>query len=256
MTTPATAAAGSGANPYGLLPALQGGGVISWSVFIILTLSLAISIFILLSKLAEQQKIINQGKKMRTTFWSAPNLRDGAAKLDKNSAYRQVVDDGLLAEDQHTRLTDPVDQHEWVNNSIARSTNSIGAKLASGLPFLATVGSVAPFVGLFGTVVGIYRALIAIGASGQASIDKVAGPVGEALIMTALGLITAVPAVLAYNWLLGRNKNVMKDLTGFANDVHAYMVSGGAVRPTTGLTRPTTAPTKVAATASGVQTKA
>ena len=253
MTTPATAAAGSGSNPYGLLAALQGGGVISWSVFIILTLSLAISIFILLSKLAEQQKIINQGKKMRTTFWSAPNLRDGAAKLDKNSAYRQVVDDGLLAEDQHTRLTDPVDQHEWINNSIARSTASIGAKLSSGLPFLATVGSVAPFVGLFGTVVGIYRALIAIGASGQASIDKVAGPVGESLIMTALGLITAVPAVLAYNWLLARNKTVMKDLVSFANDIHAYMVSGGAVRPAHGTVR--TAAPKVAATASGVQTR-
>ncbi|WBO22196.1 MotA/TolQ/ExbB proton channel family protein [Sphingomonas abietis] len=252
MTTPATAAGASGAEQYGLIPALQQGGVISWSVFILLVLSLFISLFILMSKWWEQQKIINQSKGVRGSFWSAPNLRDAATKLEKNSAYRQIVDDGLLAEDQHTKLTDPIDQHEWINNSIARSTASIGAKLSGGLPFLATVGSVAPFVGLFGTVVGIYRALIAIGAAGQASIDKVAGPVGEALIMTALGLITAVPAVLAYNWLLRRNKVIMESLVAFANDVHGYMVSGGAVRPSFGVVKP--APVKVGATASGVQT--
>jgi len=235
MTTPATAA--GGASPYGLLPALQQGGVISWAVFIILTASLVISLFILFFKLFEQQRIINQGKKVRASFWGAPNLRDAANKLDKNSAYRQIVDDGLLAEEQHVKLTDPIDQHEWIRSSISRSTASIGEKLASGLPFLATVGSVAPFVGLFGTVVGIYRALIAIGASGSASIEHVAGPVGEALIMTALGLVAAVPAVLAYNWLLRRNKVVMEGLTAFASDVHGYMVSGGAVRPAYGLNR-------------------
>ena len=250
MTTPAAAA--PGANPYGLLPALREGGLISQSVFTILVLSLAISIFILFAKWFEQQRILSQGKKVRTTFWSAPNLRDAAGKLDKNSAYRQIVDDGLLAEEQHTRLTDPIDQHEWISSSISRSTASIGAKLSGGLPFLATVGSVAPFVGLFGTVVGIYRALIKIGASGSASITEVAGPVGEALIMTALGLITAVPAVLAYNWLLRRNKVIMEGLTAFANDVHGYMVSSGSVRPSYGLTKAGNA--KVAATASGVQT--
>ena len=101
----------------------------------------------------------------------------------------------------------------------------------TGLPFLATVGSTAPFVGLFGTVIGIYRALINIGIAGQASIDKVAGPVGEALIMTALGLFVAVPAVLAYNWLQRRNKGIAEKLVGFANDVHGYMMSNGAVRP-------------------------
>ncbi|USI72635.1 MotA/TolQ/ExbB proton channel family protein [Sphingomonas morindae] len=250
MTTPTAAA--PGANPYGLIPALKEGGLISQSVFTILVLSLAISIFILFSKWLEQQRIINQAKKVRGSFWSSPNLRDAAGKLDKNSAYRQIVDDGLLAEEQHHLLTDPIDQHEWVQSSISRSTASIGAKLSSGLPFLATVGSVAPFVGLFGTVVGIYRALIKIGAAGQASIDAVAGPVGEALIMTALGLITAVPAVLAYNWLLRRNKVIMEGLFAFANDVHGYMVSEGKVRPAYGLTKAGQA--KVATTASGVQT--
>ena len=117
-------------------------------------------------------------------------------------------------------------------NSLARSQGAIGARLGEGPAFLATVGSTAPFIGLFGTVVGIYRALIRIGASGQASIDAVAGPVGEALIMTALGLVVAVPAVLAYNWLIRRNKSIMEDLAAFTNDLHGYLMSAGAVKPT------------------------
>ena len=116
-------------------------------------------------------------------------------------------------------------------NSLARSQGAIGARLGEGLAFLATVGSTAPFIGLFGTVIGIYRALIKIGASGQASIDAVAGPVGEALIMTALGLVVAVPAVLAYNWLIRRNKSIMEDLAAFTNDLHGYLMSNGAVKP-------------------------
>ena len=116
-------------------------------------------------------------------------------------------------------------------NSLARSQGAIGARLGEGLAFLATVGSTAPFIGLFGTVIGIYRALIKIGASGQASIDDVAGPVGEALIMTALGLVVAVPAVLAYNWLIRRNKSIMEDLAAFTNDLHGYLMSNGAVKP-------------------------
>ena len=119
-------------------------------------------------------------------------------------------------------------------NSLARSQGSIGARLGEGLAFLATVGSTAPFIGLFGTVVGIYGALIRIGASGQASIDAVAGPVGEALIMTALGLAVAVPAVLAYNWLVRRNKSIMEDLAAFTNDLHGYLMSAGAVKPAGG----------------------
>src|ERR1700740_3533826 len=118
-------------------------------------------------------------------------------------------------------------------NGLARSQGSIGARLGEGLAFLATVGSTAPFVGLFGTVVGIYRALIKIGAAGQASISAVAGPVGEALIMTALRLVVAVPAVMQYNWLMRRNKNIGEQLARFATDVHGYMMSGGSVRPAT-----------------------
>ncbi|MDB5719952.1 MAG: MotA/TolQ/ExbB proton channel family protein [Alphaproteobacteria bacterium] len=231
MTTPAAPAA-HGGNPYGIVPALQQGGLIAQTVFGILVIMSAASWYILFVKLFEQQKIMNQGKRARSTFWQSANLREGANKLEKNSAYRQIVDDGIMALEQHDKLTDPIDQHDWMLNSLARSQGAIVSRLSSGLAVLATVGSTAPFVGLFGTVVGIYRALIKIGAAGQASIDAVAGPVGEALIMTALGLAVAVPAVLAYNWLIRRNKSVIEELAKFANDLHGYMMSGGAVRPT------------------------
>jgi biopolymer transport protein ExbB len=218
-------------NPYGLWAALEQGGTIAWATFLILVFMSVASWYILFTKFFEQQKVLNQGKAMRRVFWSAPNLREGASKLDKNSAWRQIVDDGLLASEQHGRLTDPMDQHEWVHGSLSRSQAAIASKLQSGLALLATVGSTAPFIGLFGTVVGIYRALIKIGAAGQASIDAVAGPVGEALIMTALGLAVAVPAVLAYNWLIRRNKAVLEQLGAFSTDLYGYMMSSGAVRP-------------------------
>jgi biopolymer transport protein ExbB len=216
---------------FGIQNALQEGGIISISVFVILVLMSIFSFYILFTKLMQQQKIINQGRKVRSSFWNSPNLREASTKLDAHSAYRAIVDDALQAQDQHGKLTDPVDQHDWMANSLARSQGAIGARLGEGLAFLATVGSTAPFIGLFGTVVGIYRALIKIGASGDASITTVAGPVGEALIMTALGLVVAVPAVLAYNWLIRRNKSIMEDLAAFTNDIHGYMMSGGAVKP-------------------------
>ena len=227
----APAAAPGGENPYGIVAALREGGIIAQVTFGIMVIMSIGSWYIFFVKLFEQQKIIKEGRRARTAFWQSANLREGANKLDKNGAYRQIVDDGLLAQEQHDKLTDPIDQHDWMQNSLARSQGAITAKLSSGLAFLATVGSTAPFVGLFGTVVGIYRALIKIGASGQASIDAVAGPVGEALIMTALGLAVAVPAVMQYNWLMRRNKSISEELARFANYVHGYMMSGGAVRP-------------------------
>src|ERR1051325_4719741 len=181
------AAHAAGNNPYGLIPALQQGGIIAISVFTSLVLMSIFSFYILFTKLMQQQKIIAQGRKVRASFWNSPNLREASTKLEAKSAYRAIVDDALLAQEQHGKLTDPIDQHDWMANSLARSQGAIGARLGEGLAFLATVGSTAPFIGLFGTVVGIYRALIRIGASGQASIDAVAGPVGAALIMTALG---------------------------------------------------------------------
>ena len=227
----AGAAAPQGENPYGLIPALKEGGLISQTVFGILVLMSVFSFYILFTKLFEQQKIINQGKRIRASFWNTTSLRDGAAKLEKNSAYKQIVDDAIVAQEQHAKLTDPVEAHDWMHNSLGRSQDLINSKLGGGLAFLATVGATAPFIGLFGTVVGIYRALIKIGLAGQASIDAVAGPVGEALIMTALGLVVAVPAVLAYNWLQRRNKSIAEDISAFSNDVHGYLLSGGSVKP-------------------------
>ena len=234
MLTTILAAAGAaapGENPYGLTQALKEGGLISQTVFAILVLMSVVSFYILFSKLFEQQKLINQAKRVRQGFWSSNSLREGSAKLEKNSAYKQIVDDGLAAQEQHSKLTDPVEAHDWLHGSLARSEAAINSKLGGGLAFLATVGSVSPFIGLFGTVIGIYRALVKIGASGQASIDKVAGPVGEALIMTALGLVVAVPAVLSYNWLQRRNKSIAEDLSAFSNDVLGFLASNGAVRP-------------------------
>ena len=228
MATPA-----AGENPYGLMAALEEGGLIAYVTFGILVIMSAASWYVLFVKLFEQQKIFNQGRRMRQTFWQSANLREGANKLEKNSAYRQLVDDAIVAQDQHDKLTDPIDQHDWMLGSMARSQGAIASKLSNGLALLATIGSTSPFIGLFGTVVGIYRALIKIGASGQASIDAVAGPVGEALIMTALGLVVAVPAVMAYNWLMRRNKSVLEELARFSNDLHGYMMSGGKVKPTT-----------------------
>jgi biopolymer transport protein ExbB len=224
-------AAAAGENPYGLRAALEQGGIIAISTFVILVAMSVFSFYILFTKLFEQQKIINQGKRIRQGFWNMTSLREGANKLEKNSAYRQIVDDALVAQEQHGKLTDPVEAHDWMHGSINRSQGMINSKLGGGLAFLATVGATAPFIGLFGTVIGIYRALIKIGLAGQASIDAVAGPVGEALIMTALGLAVAVPAVLAYNWLQRRNKAIAEDLSAFSNDVLGYMMSGGSVKP-------------------------
>ncbi len=228
-------------NKFGFMEALEQGGFIAYATVIILAVMSFGSFFILFTKWFEQSKIMRQGRELRSTFWRAPTLREGAAKLEKNSAWRQIVDDGLAAEEAHSKMTDALEAHDWLHSSLARSEASVNARLASGLPFLATVGATSPFIGLFGTVVGIYRALIAIGVAGSASIDKVAGPVGEALIMTALGLLVAVPAVLAYNYLQARNKRIAEELVGFSNDVLANINSKGAIKPV-----PTAAAAKVA----------
>jgi biopolymer transport protein ExbB len=227
----AGAASATPQNKFGFWEAMEQGGAIAYGTVIILAIMSFGSFFILMTKWIDQNKIMKQYRDMRTNFWRAPSLREGAAKLDKNSAWRQIVDDGLAAEEAHGKMTDALEAHDWLHGSLSRSEAAINSRLASGLPFLATVGATSPFVGLFGTVVGIYRALVAIGIAGSASIDKVAGPVGEALIMTALGLLVAVPAVLAYNYLQARNKTIAEMLSGFSTDVLANINSKGAVRP-------------------------
>jgi biopolymer transport protein ExbB len=161
-----------------------------------------------------------------------------------------LTEDGIRAAQHHEgRLTDQIPLHEWVTVSLYRSAESINSRLTNGLAILATTGSVSPFVGLFGTVWGIYNALISIGMSGDPSIDKIAGPIGEALIMTAIGLAVAVPAVMGYNWLLRRNKDIQEKVKYFSSDLHAYLVSGARVDvqgPATPA-RPATAATPAAA---------
>ena len=217
---------------FGLMQALEEGGAVTIAIFSVLVVMSAVSWYIMFTKLFEQGKILTQSKEGVAKFWSGlTSIKDGANKFEKNSAYRQLLDDGIRAEEEHGKLIDAQDQHEWMHASLGRSQDAINAKLGTGLAFLATVGSTSPFVGLLGTVIGIYRALIKIGASGDASIDKVAGPVGEALIMTALGLVVAVPAVMGYNWLQRRNKLIAERLNTFSADLHGYMMSNGAVRP-------------------------
>ncbi len=217
-------------NPYGFWAALEQGGPVAWFIFGVMVLMSIGSWFIIFTKWFEQRRMMNDAAEVERKVWTASSLKEGASKLDKNSAFRQLADDGLRAFDHHEgRLTDQIDQHEWVTMTLNRSSGLISNKLNSGLPFLASVGATAPFIGLLGTVIGIYRALINIGIAGQASIDKVAGPVGEALIMTAIGLAVAVPAVLGYNYLASRNKVIMEKLNTFAADIHGYLLSGSRV---------------------------
>lgn len=233
-------------NPYGLVPALIQAGPIAWFLFAVLIVMSIVTWYIMFTKYFEQRRMLAEAAEVEKKVWSASSLKEGAAKLDKNSAFRQLADDGLRAFDHHDgKLTDQIDQHEWVTMSLNRTAGLIQTKLNSGLSFLASTGATAPFIGLLGTVIGIYRALINIGLAGQASIDKVAGPVGEALIMTAVGLAVAVPAVLAYNWLNGRNKAVMEKINTFAADVHGYLLSGARMaRPVVAAPAAPVAPVK------------
>ncbi|APG62138.1 flagellar motor protein MotA [Sphingorhabdus lutea] len=226
------AAAGAATKKsFGFVEALKEGGWPSWTILATLVVMSIGSFYILFTKLIDQNKVLKQSKEVKANFWRAAGLQEGAAKLEKNSAYRQLVDDGIAAREQHGLLTDPVEAHDWLHGAMNRSQESINNFLNGGLSFLATVGATAPFVGLLGTVIGIYSALIKIGITGDASLDKVSGPVGEALIMTAIGLFVAVPAVFAYNWLQARNKTIARDMALFSNDVLGFITSGGKVKP-------------------------
>lgn len=204
-----------GENPYGLIPAIVHGGPLAWATAAILVFMSVGTFYILFTKWYDQRKIINQSKRIRTVFWSSPNLKEGAAKLEKDSAYRQVVDDGLIALEQHSKLTDPVEAHDWLHGSLSRSEGAINSKLGEGLAFLATVGSTAPFIGLFGTVVGIVAAFQSIGEAGQASLAVVGPGIAEALVATAVGLLTAIPATIAYNAFGSRIDGVLGMLERF-----------------------------------------
>jgi len=212
-------------NPYGLGALWEQGDFVARGTLIILVLMSMGSWYILITKLYESLKLSQEAKGAQRTFFKSKSLRDGAQALKTGSAFRFIADSGIEASEHHEgALTENIDHNSWVSMSVQRSIDDIQSRLQDGLAFLATVGSTAPFVGLFGTVWGIYHALTAIGIAGQASIDKVAGPVGEALIMTAIGLAVAVPAVLGYNWLVRRNKVTMEAVRRFGADLHGVLM--------------------------------
>jgi biopolymer transport protein ExbB len=214
-------------NPFGPSAMWAEGGVVSRGTLIILSLMSMGSWYIIITKLLDQMKIFKQSKEAQAKFWKAPSIAAGSASLKDGSPFRFIAETGTKATQHHDgALLEQIDLSTWTTMQIQRSVEKVQSRLQDGLSFLATVGSTAPFIGLFGTVWGIYNALTNIGMTGNASIDKVAGPVGEALIMTAFGLFVAVPAVLGYNWLVRRNKSAMEDIRSFSADVHSVLVSG------------------------------
>lgn len=230
--SPATAAASTTVpngevidNPYGLGALWAQGDAVAKITLLILVLMSVGSWYVIFTKFLEQSRMRKHGQAAQGDFWTAASLRQAADGLDAASPYRFIVEKGLESANRHEGLLSAVDFNTWVSMSLQRALGTIQSRLQDGLAVLATVGSTAPFVGLFGTVWGIYHALVKIGMSGQASIDKVAGPVGEALIMTAIGLAVAVPAVLGYNWLVRRNKAVMEEVNAFGADLHAVLLS-------------------------------
>jgi len=218
-------------NPYGLGALIAQGNIVSRSILAILLIMSLMTWFIMITKYFDQRRQRLQGIEAEKEFWSATSLTDAIAKLKGGSnPFRALAETGKQAYEYHesnkSRLSGAISTSDWITDSLQRTADAVISRMQAGLPVLASVGATAPFVGLLGTVIGIYNALIAIGVAGQASIDKVAGPVGEALIMTAFGLAVAVPAVLGYNILLRRNKAVQERVSHFTHELHAYLISG------------------------------
>ena len=222
---PAAAPSAHEENPYGLSALWAQGDIVAKGTLLILVLMSMGSWYVIITKFFEQSKAAKFAKAAQDSFWSAASLRQGADGLAEDSPFRFIAEKGLESANKHTGLLGAVDFNTWSTQSIQRAIGNVQSRMQDGLAVLATVGSTSPFVGLFGTVWGIYNALVKIGMSGQASIDKVAGPVGESLIMTAIGLAVAVPAVLGYNWLVRRNKAIMEDVNAFGSDLHSVLLA-------------------------------
>jgi biopolymer transport protein ExbB len=217
-------------NPYGFEALWKGGGIIAETVLSLLAIMSFLTWYIMVVKAWEQSRVLAAARAANRTFWSGNSVTASIGTLKASSPFRYIAESGASATEHHEgTLVEQIDLHSWVTMSVQRSVDEVSNRLRGGLWILATVGSTAPFVGLFGTVMGIYNALTAIGISGQASIDKVAGPVGEALIMTAIGLAVAVPAVLGYNVLVSRNKTAMEKVRNFSADLHSVLLSGTRV---------------------------
>ena len=217
-------------NPYGIGALWAQGDFVAKGVLVLMLIMSGATWYIMIVKFIDQQKLMGQAKAANATFWSSKSVEEGAKSLKAGTPFWYITDRGIAASNHHEgTLVEQIDLSSWITMSINRAVEEIQSRLQGGLAVLATVGSTAPFVGLFGTVWGIYHALTAIGISGQASIDKVAGPVGEALIMTAIGLAVAVPAVMGYNWLVRRNKAGMEAVRSYSADLHSVLLSGTRV---------------------------
>jgi biopolymer transport protein ExbB len=215
-------------NPYGVGALWAQSDLVAKTVLLILAIMSMGSWYVIVTKLLEQMRMGRQAKEVDNEFWNEGTVQAGTERLAEGSPFRFIADAGVHATKKHDGLRGKVDFADFVDLCIHRATERVQRRLSNGMSLLATVGSTAPFVGLFGTVWGIYHALTAIGIAGQASIDKVAGPVGESLIMTAIGLAVAVPAVLGYNWLLRRNITVMDDVREFSGELHSVILAGSA----------------------------
>jgi biopolymer transport protein ExbB len=226
--------AGEAAVDYGIKGMWAQSDAVGKGVFVILAIMSLYSWYVMLTKWFDQRELKKNAIQADKDFWSAPNLTDGLARLKgDDNGFRAMVKDGLQSLEHHERnkgrLTETIDLHDWVSSHLQRRVDELNSDTQKGMAVLASVGSTAPFVGLFGTVWGIYHALITIAVSGSASIEKVAGPVGESLIMTAIGLAVATPAVLGYNYLMRRNKDIQEHINYFAHDLHQALLSGARV---------------------------
>jgi biopolymer transport protein ExbB len=214
-------------NPFGLKATWSQGDFVARGTLIIMVIMSMGSWYVIFTKLFEQRSMMKSAQSSADSFWKANSVKAGLGSLEEGSAFRFIAEQGIKASDHHEgTMVEAIDKHTWISMSVDRAVSTIQSRTQDGLAVLATVGSTAPFVGLFGTVWGIYNALVKIGMTGQASIDKVAGPVGESLIMTAIGLAVAVPAVMGYNWIVRRNKAVMDQTRAFAGDLHNVLLAG------------------------------
>lgn len=222
---------GAEQGSLGVVKMIEQADALAIGVMLVLTLMSLASWFVILTRLWEQRLIARSYAEAQKKFWAAGGLWEGMAALSgRDNVFRMLAEDGIRAKQHHEgELAAEVSLNDWITVSLYRSMESVSSRLVNGLSILATTGSVAPFVGLLGTVWGIYNALNRIALSGDTGIERVAGPIGEALIMTAIGLFVAVPAVMGYNWLLRRNKGISENLRNFASDLHAYLVGGARV---------------------------
>ncbi len=223
-------------SPYGLETLwTQGDFVTKGVAFLLIAMSIA-SWYVIATKALQLWRYGRSGKAAGHEFWDTTSVNEGLATLGKDNPFADIANAGVVAMRHHNahkgHLHDQLSVSDWVTLSLRQAIDEASGKLQTGMAVLASVGSSAPFVGLFGTVWGIYHALVSIGTAGQASIDKVAGPVGEALIMTALGLAVAIPATFGYNALVRGNKAIIAKLNKFGFDLHALFVTGARAEQT------------------------